>query len=231
MFLFSHLLTGLIIGILLYWYFHDPILIIASAIGSILPDLIDKPAGILIFGSSIGGRIYLHALLVIFVVLVIGIAIWWYFRSFSGIAFGLGILSHQLLDMMWKKPVNWYYPFLGSYTQVHYTNTFTKSLMTELTNPSEWLFGLVVILILIQVLMSRGIIRHERFFTAISLSLTGILALGGIILLFCGVAGRICFITSWKDPINNILAGFVIICISAVVVVISVRTKQRVPET
>jgi hypothetical protein len=63
MLFFSHLLAGLTIGILLYWYFRDPILIVASAIGSILPDLIDKPAGILIFGSSIGGRIYLHGLL------------------------------------------------------------------------------------------------------------------------------------------------------------------------
>lgn len=51
MLLFSHLLTGLIIGILLYWYFRDPVLIVASAIGSLLPDLIDKPIGIAVFAN------------------------------------------------------------------------------------------------------------------------------------------------------------------------------------
>jgi hypothetical protein len=227
MLFFSHLLAGLTIGILLYWYFRDPILIVASAIGSILPDLIDKPAGILVFGSSIGGRIYLHGLLFFFVVLVIGIAIWWYFHSFSGIALGLGILSHQLLDMMWKKPVNWYYPLLGPYTPVHYTSSFIKGLMSELTNPSEWLFGLVVILILFQVLLNRGFLRHKRLFTIISLVLTGFLALSGTFILYCGWVGSICFFTGWKNPLNNIIAGMVIICVVAVVGILTVWKTQR----
>lgn len=234
MLLFSHLLTGLIIGILLYWYFRDPVLIVASAIGSLLPDLIDKPIGIAVFASAIGSRIYFHGLLFFLVVLVIGITIWWYFRSFSGIALALGILSHQILDMMWKFPVNWYYPFLGPYLPVHYPNSFPVNfrmrLMVELTNPSEWVLGLVVILILIQLLLTRGTLRQKRIFFGISFLLTGILAVCGIFMLYCGGTGRFCFLTGWNDPLNNIIVGMVILCVVAVVVIISARKKITINQ-
>lgn len=229
MFLLGHLVVGLIIGILLYWYFRDPVLIAASSIGSILPDLIDKPLGLFVFASAIGGRIYIHGLLFFLIVFVIGVLIWVYFHSFAGIAIALGVLSHQLLDTMWRHPINWYYPLFGPFspdqltTQENPSNYFFNSIIRELTNPSEWLMAVAIVLILIQILRSLGLLRYERLVTGITLILTGILAVCGVAILYCGAAGLFCLLTGWKDPLNNILAGMVIICVVVVVVVISSR--------
>ena len=47
MFVLAHLLVGVLIGILLYLWRRERWLILAAAVGSILPDLIDKPLGYL----------------------------------------------------------------------------------------------------------------------------------------------------------------------------------------
>jgi membrane-bound metal-dependent hydrolase YbcI (DUF457 family) len=216
MLLLFHLFVGLIIGVLLYWWFRDAILIVAAAIGSILPDLFDKPVAIIVFESTLGGRIYFHGLVFFFIVLVIGIIIWRYFHSFAGIALALGILSHQLLDAMWEIPVKWYYPFLGPYTEVKYTNSFSKGLMTELTSPSEWLIAGVIILILIQVLRWRGSPKHKGVFSVLSIVLLGILMMGGVAMLYYGITGDSFFITGVKDSFDDSLVGIILIGIVAI---------------
>ena len=225
MFIFSHLVAGLTIGIILYWYFRDPVLIVASAIGSIIPDIIDKAVGIIVFASAIGGRIYIHGILFFLVVLIVGLTIWWHFHSFAGVALALGILSHQILDAMWKKPVNWYYPFLGPFPPDYNSNYLSKVFISELTNPSEWLFAGAVVLISIQILQFHGNIRHKRLISAITFVLTFILSISGIFMLYCGGFGLYCFLTGWKDPLNNILAGMVIIGVVAIVT--SIEWKRR----
>jgi membrane-bound metal-dependent hydrolase YbcI (DUF457 family) len=216
MLLLFHLFVGLIIGVFLYLWFRDAILIIAAAIGSILPDLFDKPVAIIVFGSTLGGRIYFHGLVFFFIVLVIGIIIWRYFHSFAGIALALGILSHQLLDAMWEMPVKWYYPFLGPYKEVNYSNSFSKGLMTELTSPSEWLIAGVIILILIQVLRWRGSPTHKGIFSVLSIVLLGILMMGGIAMVYYGITGDSFFLTCVKDSFGSIPVGIILIGMVAV---------------
>lgn len=218
MYLLCHLAAGIVIGIILFWYFRDPILIVAAAIGSILPDLIDKPLGYIVFADTLDyGRIYAHTVLFFLVVLVIGLLVWYRYRSFAGIALALGVLSHDLLDAMWAEPANWYYPFLGPFQGKHVENFFLSGLVQELTNPSEWLFGFAVLLILVCVLKARGspfIIRHGRIFFVLSLVLIVILAGAGLLILYAGFTGAFSILTGWTDPRDNVIAGVVMVGIS-----------------
>jgi membrane-bound metal-dependent hydrolase YbcI (DUF457 family) len=234
MFLLGHLVAGLAIGTLLYLYFHDPILIAASAIGSILPDLIDKPIGLVLFASTIGyGRLFTHSLLFSIIILIIGIVIWWRFRSFVGIALYLGILSHQLLDSMWLEPVNWYYPLFGQFSKPAWTTEDDLSILSigvkDLTSPSEWLFALAVILLLIQVLHVDDRLRQKRLFVVILFALTSILAICGIIVLYCGGANIFCSLTGWKGSLNNIFAG--VLLTGVAIVIMATHFMRQSPQS
>nr|WP_319375670.1 metal-dependent hydrolase [uncultured Methanoregula sp.] len=116
MFFFFHLLTGIIIGFLIADLLNDRRWVLPCAIGSILPDLIDKPLGLVIFPTTIGdGRIFTHTLLIAIIILALGIFFWKRMQDPSVLALGIGLFSHQVLDMMWIMPSNWYYPFLGPF--------------------------------------------------------------------------------------------------------------------
>jgi hypothetical protein len=41
--------------------------------------------------------------------------------------------------------------------------------------------------------------------------LTGIVVVCGIIILYCGVTGVHCILTGWDDPLDNALAGLLLI--------------------
>jgi hypothetical protein len=229
-----HLAAGIVIGILLFWYFRDPILIVAAAIGSILPDLIDKPLGYIVFEATLDyGRIYAHTVLFFLVVLVIGLLVWYRYRSFVGVALALGVLSHDLLDAMWAEPANWYYPFLGPFQGRHVENFFLSGLTQELTNPSEWLFALAVLLILVCVLKAwefSFIIRHGHIFFVLSLVLIVILAGAGLFILYAGFTGAFSILTGWTDQRDNVFAGIVMVGI-ALLAAVSFWHRRLCPGT
>lgn len=76
MYVFAHLFAGVVIGLALMWIFKRRILFWAAALGSILPDLIDKPLGLIVLHSSVNnGRIYFHSLIAVAVVLLIGLVL------------------------------------------------------------------------------------------------------------------------------------------------------------
>ncbi|MGC9515687.1 metal-dependent hydrolase, partial [Methanocrinis sp.] len=81
------------------------------AIGSILPDLIDKPLGLLIYGSMATGRIFAHTLL--FLLLLVAIAAILKSRAIGSLAFG--VLAHQALDSIWRTPEIFLWPLLGGF--------------------------------------------------------------------------------------------------------------------
>lgn len=141
MLIICHLFVGLAIGLVLYAGLRDEWLVFVVAFGALLPDIIDKPLGYLLFSDSIdNGRIFFHGLYVVGISLVGAIAL---YRSRYGILFAgiaTGILSHQLLDAMWLDPVSWFFPFMGPYIPDHYTNYFASGFWAELTSPTEWIF-------------------------------------------------------------------------------------------
>lgn len=153
MYLLVHILAGILMGVLLTFVFRDPRLIPACALGSILPDLIDKPIGILLLSVSIGyGRIYAHTLLFIIIILLAGALVYSKYPHAGILIFGLaaGIFTHHLLDLMWLHEVSWLWPLFGPFTDHRSRPDFFLHIFwEEITSPAEWLAGGVILAFII----------------------------------------------------------------------------------
>jgi len=103
------------------------------ALGSMLPDIIDKPLGHLLYGTPAMGRIYAHTLL--FLLLISAMALYLgdsRLGSLSG-----GVLSHLILDSMWASPVILLWPLLGPFPQAASMDALSwmQALLQGLRNP------------------------------------------------------------------------------------------------
>ncbi len=216
MYFFFHLITGLVIGYVLGDRFDNRFVVLACAVGAVLPDLVDKPLGYLILGEEIGnGRIFLHTLLFLLIVVTVGLFALWRQRSPLFLALGIGIGTHQVLDLMWEQPREWFYPLLGSFTPLDHEDWFLKALIQELQNPAEWIsFFLICLLLLPIILPSVGNWINQRFgrsLRRIALISVPVLVLGGLYVLQRGLREHYTVITGWDEPLYNVLAGVVVI--------------------
>ncbi len=88
-----------------YWY---------VAVGSMLPDLIDKPVGIILFQDVFAsGRIFAHSLLFVVVLGAAGYYLYTRKKDPRFLMLAGGSLIHQLLDGMWNTPTTFLWPLLG----------------------------------------------------------------------------------------------------------------------
>ena len=124
-----------------------------TAIFAILPDLLDKPIGHILYAGTLNnGRLFFHSLLGIASLLAIAIILIVLFRAKADYhwvipaLFG-GVLSHQILDRLWNKPVTWYYPLFGPFQHDNNPDYFMHSILAELTCPTEWLFAISCVII------------------------------------------------------------------------------------
>jgi hypothetical protein len=145
MLILGHLVIGLIIGFILYEIFHARSIIVFCAIGSVLPDLVDKVLGRVIFSSSLdNGRIFFHSLVIVLLFFIIGLIVWKYYQSFSFLVVGFGVLIHQVVDLMWRDPVTWLYPLLGPYLADFTPDYFQQAIVAELASVTEWIFFIAI---------------------------------------------------------------------------------------
>jgi hypothetical protein len=81
--------------------------------GALLPDIIDKPIGNIIFASSIGyGRLFGHTLLFVLILAAIGIFLHGRNRD-NAICLSFATLLHLIEDRMWEFPKVLFYPIYG----------------------------------------------------------------------------------------------------------------------
>jgi len=83
-------------------------------IGSLLPDLIDKPIFFLVESASLSGRDYAHSLLFNLVMLAGGLALTGYRKSWL-LALSFSSFMHLVFDRMWTVPVTLFWPLLGPF--------------------------------------------------------------------------------------------------------------------
>ena len=149
MFIFAHVFAGALFGLVFWHLTNDRRAIPVCIAGSILPDLIDKSLGLLFPLVLSSGRTVFHSLGLVFVILLFSLM---FLRSnlrLLGIGFACAILLHQIFDEMWTLPANWFYPLLGPFQGSMIPDYILTYFWLEITNPSEWLFmvGSVVILV------------------------------------------------------------------------------------
>lgn len=216
MYIFFHLFAGLVIGFLIADLLHDRRWLLPCALGSVLPDFIDKPIGHILFADSIGyGRIYGHTLLFFLCVLIAGLILWKYRKTPVLVALATGILLHEILDLMWREPANWCYPFLGPF-QGHLPADYMATLISEeLSNPFEIAVALVLVAGVILSLAFRQNIRDHAGYREILrgvllLSSFSLLALGGIIL-GKAMVGQTLPIPGWSMHEEYIIGGILLV--------------------
>jgi hypothetical protein len=94
--------VGIALGIA---YVMTRVFLVAVGIASVVPDMIDKPAGLL-YGLQGGGRLLGHTALFAFSVLAAAMLLWRFppRKSISNypLYFSLGVWVHLLLDLMWE---------------------------------------------------------------------------------------------------------------------------------
>ncbi|OPY52530.1 MAG: hypothetical protein A4E49_01819 [Methanosaeta sp. PtaU1.Bin112] len=105
----------------------------ALALGSMLPDIIDKPLGLIVFGSPSMGRIFAHTL--IFLILLSFLCI--YFLDIRIISITWGVFCHLCLDFMWNAPKILLWPLLGPFPQAPILDTmsYLEMLLSGLKYP------------------------------------------------------------------------------------------------
>lgn len=117
MLLFGHL--GVTLGVFIGFGILDPQLknIINPkylAIGALLPDLIDKPLGMVIFSSILAnGRIIGHTLLLSVSILLIGLYFYDKRRDIRILSLAAGSFFHLMEDQIWGDPRTLFWPLLG----------------------------------------------------------------------------------------------------------------------
>ena len=129
-------------------------------IGSMLPDIVDKPLFLLMNDSTyFSGRGFSHSLL--FSILLLGSGL--IFRKARLLVLWFGGLMHLVLDQIWQMQVTLFWPFKGWFIPYDSENWFENIWSGLIHNPDVYIpevFGfLVVIYFTLKLVMQRGIYR------------------------------------------------------------------------
>ena len=150
MLIFCHLCIGSVVGLHLSRVTGDLRMMTLATLGSIIPDLVDKPTGYLLYGDILGhGRLYLHTLLLLILFACLGFLVMHRYRSNLVAIVAALIGLHQAMDLMWLIPVTWFYPFLGAFPTEVPVDLGGWLLALEVGSLSEWVFlGVLALVIL-----------------------------------------------------------------------------------
>lgn len=113
------------------------------AIGALLPDLVDKPLGRVIFASTLeNGRIIGHTLLFPLIFSLIGLYLYKKRGDLRVISLSIGTVFHLMEDQMWASPKTLFWPFLGlRFPKYHMDFTGIEYLTKMLKNSFELNFS------------------------------------------------------------------------------------------
>jgi inner membrane protein len=120
-------------------------------VGSLLPDIIDKPVGQVFFRETFSnGRIFAHTLLFLIVLAGIGFFLFKSYRQVWMLTLATGTFTHLVMDRMWNTPGTLFWPLLGfTFEKVELTDWLWNLFKTLLYRPGAYipeLIGLAVLL-------------------------------------------------------------------------------------
>lgn len=119
-------------------------------IGSLLPDIIDKPVGDFLFRETFNnGRIFSHTLLFLLLITLAGFYIHHRYRKTWLLVLSFGTFMHLLLDQMWLEPSTLLWPIYGfGFDKSEITNVLDYWLHHIHTKPSVYIPEIIGFLIL-----------------------------------------------------------------------------------
>jgi membrane-bound metal-dependent hydrolase YbcI (DUF457 family) len=117
-------------------------------IGSMLPDLIDKPLGGVILPLR-NGRIYSHTLVFLLLMLGIGLVVWFWKRNSGGLVLAGGTALHHILDFMWQAPETYLWPLYGWVFPTGESGDWLSLWISKLTDPQVLIPEIIGLLVLV----------------------------------------------------------------------------------
>lgn len=163
MYLFGHI--GITLGIFFLLAILAPRLRIIIdpmflAIGALLPDLIDKPLGRVIFASTFNnGRIIGHTLFFSLILFIIGLYLYDKRANITVLSLATGSFFHLIEDAIWKSPRTLFWPIFGlRFPKGSTDNTGIMSIINEIINGIENIFTLHLSTSYIPELLGFGVI-------------------------------------------------------------------------
>ena len=215
MFIFAHVFAGALLGLILWHLTNNRRAILICITGSILPDLVDKPLGFLFPEVLGGGRTIFHSLAVVFIILIVTLMFFQSNNRLPGAGVAGAVLLHQVFDEMWTLPANWFYPLLGPFQGTMIPDYIGTYFWFEITNPSEWLFMIGSVIILINSnrytgqnpfsFLSCRIKTGACTFVVIVFGITGLYLVAAGLLSHAGT-----FITPLYNPVTTVMAGLLL---------------------
>lgn len=141
-------------------------------IGSMLPDIIDKPLGYFLkFGN---GRSITHTLLVTLLFLIAALFLYIYRRQTWLLALAIGMVAHLILDFMWQTPETFYWPvyhwWFAPQVDQNWIGHWLEGLATNRMDEAFEAAGFLVVLVFtwtilrqrqIMLFLSSGRLRHD----------------------------------------------------------------------
>jgi len=132
-------------------------------LGSLLPDVIDKPIGTILFSS---GQMFCHTLFFLIVISLSGIYIWRSRRQTWLFILSFGTLMHLILDMMWLKPQILLWPMHGwGFPKREYVGYLQNIWHALLTMPEVYIPEIIGAVILVW--LTLELVRRRRIFAFI----------------------------------------------------------------
>ena len=130
-------------------------------VGSLLPDIIDKPLGQVFLGETLSnGRIFGHTVLFLILISAAGIYLRQRHDKIWLLTLALGTFTHLILDRMWFTPQTLFWPFFGfAFDSLNLAGWVPNTLHRLLTDPGVFvpeIIGLIMIIWFGLVLMFRS---------------------------------------------------------------------------
>ena len=133
-------------------------------IGSLLPDIIDKPLGYLFFRETFSNvRLFSHTLLFLILITIAGFILYRYRRKTWLFVLSFGTFTHLLCDQMWRIPQTLFWPMYG-FTFIkkdltHWVERIGTNLMTDPPTYIPEIVGGVILILFLWVVVSNGKLR------------------------------------------------------------------------
>lgn len=110
-------------------------------IGSMLPDIVDKPIGLYFFKDTFStGRLFCHTLLFLILITLAGAYLYKVRRRVWLLVLAFGTFIHLISDQMWLAHRTFLWPFFGfAFEREDITNWAAKMLHSLYTDPSVYL--------------------------------------------------------------------------------------------
>ena len=133
-------------------------------VGSLLPDIIDKPIGHFVLRDTISnGRIICHTLSFLIVVTLAGLYLYQSRGRTSLLAVSFGTFTHLIFDQMWRAPRTLFWPIYGfTFDRADITDWIPNILRALVTDPHVYVPELAGTAILIWFLLR--LVRRRRVF-------------------------------------------------------------------